>query len=104
MPAREDRVSDRARDLALRVGGLLAQRGRALEAGERQEREHDAEPERAALPTPAGSEKTSLEMSPWPGAVPPISLAKMTTISTMMSVTEIASIESSARVVTLMSP
>ena len=58
----------------------------------------------APRPTPSGSENASALMPPWPGGEPPISLAKMTTTSTAMSVTETTSIESRARVVTLMSP
>ena len=50
----------------------------------------------------AGQREDVADEVAWcPGASPPISLTKMTTIRMMMSVTEIASIESSARVVDL---
>ena len=42
----DDGVSDRAGDVAARLVRLLAERGGALEAGERQERQHDPEAER----------------------------------------------------------
>ena len=53
---------------------------------------------------PLAGEKT-LSVKPWSlGAEPPITLAKMTTISTRISVTEMPSRLSSVRVATRMSP
>ena len=69
----------------------------------------DRKPNTAAIATvengmPPGGEKTSSVNSWSLGAEPPSTLAKITTISTRISVTEMPSMLSSVRVATRMSP